>query len=223
MDGRQVYDGTVSAGTWLLVPPGSVPEAEVRSALEVLHLYIPQTFMARLNASQSGMSLRTVAARCAQLIRDPHIAPLLRSLRAGQGPLAEGQCATIAARLVHDYGRRVAQHVGREQLAPWQLTRIEELIIAEACAGLRAEDVSAELGLSRSHLSRAYRKATGTTLRDAILQHRIDAARHMLVATPKAITDIALDTGFASASHMATCFRTRLGQSPTALRKAVQR
>ncbi|MEM9009997.1 MAG: AraC family transcriptional regulator [Pseudomonadota bacterium] len=227
LDTDPIYDGAVGANSWLVVPPGRKPLAEVRGDWNVLHLYIPTEFLRRIASDLPNASMRAMAERCARLIHDREVAPLLQRITAettaGGAPspvLLEGLCAQLAATLVHEFGgSNTAARALRECLAPWQRRRAEELIAREAVSGLTAGELAAALDLSRSHFSRAFRRETGMTVRDAILERRLDEAWRRVTQSDDPITQIAHECGFASASHLAARFRQRFGKSPVEARR----
>lgn len=85
------------------------------------------------------------------------------------------------------------------------------------------EELAAEIGLSKFHFHRVFRRETGVTPHDYILAIRLDHAAHMIVMYPQAsLTDIAFETGFSSPSVFSRAFKARFGQSPLAYRKQMQ-
>lgn len=85
---------------------------------------------------------------------------------------------------------------------------------------LSLEDVARESGTSVFHLSRVFRRQTGTTLHAYQAHLRLTAALEA-VADPEAdLTEVALDLGYSSHSHFTAAFRKAFGVTPSAVRQA---
>ncbi len=68
------------------------------------------------------------------------------------------------------------------------------------------------------HLLIAFRHSFGTTPAQYVIAQRIRRAQWLLLHTSYDVTRIAMDTGFASHSHLTSAFRSRLGYTPTDFR-----
>ena len=80
-------------------------------------------------------------------------------------------------------------------------------------------EVAARFYISPYYLSRLFRRVTGQSIVDYINNRRIDAARRLLENTELSISDIAEQTGFASAAHFRRVFREVMDISPLQYRK----
>ncbi|MFT3706927.1 MAG: AraC family transcriptional regulator [Archangium sp.] len=82
---------------------------------------------------------------------------------------------------------------------------------------------SAEFGISRFQLVRAFKQAFGLTPEDFRRQLRLERARTLLTEPQShALSDIAASAGFSDQSHMTREFRRMLGLSPGAYRRALK-
>ncbi len=70
--------------------------------------------------------------------------------------------------------------------------------------------------LSPRQLSRLFREALGQTPMAFYRDLRLSLSRNLLRNSALSITEIALATGFSSAAHFATAFRSRYGTAPSA-------
>jgi AraC-like DNA-binding protein len=73
--------------------------------------------------------------------------------------------------------------------------------------------------LSPFHLCHVFREGTGTSLYDYVVQERLAQALDGVLDSDDSLTNIALDTGFASHSHFTARFRAFFGCTPAALRR----
>ncbi|MDD5707671.1 MAG: AraC family transcriptional regulator [Kiritimatiellae bacterium] len=83
--------------------------------------------------------------------------------------------------------------------------------------------IAREMGISRSHLSRAFAREVGYTPADYLRRLRCAKAKELLLATALPVTRIALDLGFSSSQRFAEIFKTYTGMSPTACRQRAVR
>lgn len=85
---------------------------------------------------------------------------------------------------------------------------------------VRLETLAAEIGCSPWHLSKAFPAVTGETLSRFLGRVRAhDALRHVLDGAPD-LSRVALETGFATHSHLTAAFRREFGMPPSAIRDA---
>jgi AraC-like DNA-binding protein/mannose-6-phosphate isomerase-like protein (cupin superfamily) len=84
---------------------------------------------------------------------------------------------------------------------------------------MREEVVAGTCYMSTSHFRAVFKKETGMTVRDFIIQTRLVAAAHLLKNTDSSIMDIAAESGFGQVSCFNRSFLKAFGQTPTAFRK----
>lgn len=73
-------------------------------------------------------------------------------------------------------------------------------------------------GLSRFHFCRVFKRATGLPVHGYVIEQRLAHARAMLEGTKQPISQIALEAGFASQSHLNAAFKRRFNTTPRAWR-----
>lgn len=74
-------------------------------------------------------------------------------------------------------------------------------------------------GLSRSHLSRIFKRVTGLSLKRYITRVRLEAAKGFLRTAEMKIQEVARSVGYWDASHFDRVFRKWEGQTPSAYRR----
>lgn len=77
------------------------------------------------------------------------------------------------------------------------------------------------MGASVAHIQRTFRAETGATIVTYVQDRRLNAAAGLLRASDLSVTEIALTTGFGSASYFARLFARRYGIPPARYRAAV--
>lgn len=86
---------------------------------------------------------------------------------------------------------------------------------------LTLEQAARALGVSPSHLSRAFHAAAGTPFAKARQRLRVSAALDRLADGERDLARLAADLGFSDHAHMTRVVRRELGTTPSALRRAL--
>ena len=84
---------------------------------------------------------------------------------------------------------------------------------------ISTEDIARQLYLSRPHLSQKFRKETGLTLSDFILQQKTREAKRLLRYTDKTSAAIGFYLGFSSQGHFSRVFQKYAGCRPKEYRE----
>jgi len=104
-------------------------------------------------------------------------------------------------------------------LAAWQERRAKELISANLEGNLSTGDLARECSLSAGHFARAFRRSTGLSPHQWLLQCRIDKAHGLLCDGRLSLAEIASACGFADQSHFTKAYARQRGISPGAWRR----
>ncbi|MDN3526305.1 GlxA family transcriptional regulator [Halomonas sabkhae] len=129
----------------------------------------------------------------------------------------------VREQLVHDQGRLPAsrqRHIARpaNDVDPG-LHRAIVLMETHLEAPLGIQALADELGLSWRRLERLFARHLGQTPLHFYQERRLAHAHQLLIDTRHGIMDIALASGFASASSFTRAFRRRYGLTPSQLRR----
>jgi AraC family transcriptional regulator len=81
------------------------------------------------------------------------------------------------------------------------------------------QDIAAEIGISASHFSRAFRASVGLPPHQWLLRQRISAAKQLMSVRGLSLAEIAIAAGFANQSHFTRVFSTLVGVSPNLWRR----
>jgi AraC family transcriptional regulator len=113
----------------------------------------------------------------------------------------------------------IARHGHTAQRAPAWLRAVRELVAARFAENLTLHDLGTHFDVHPAHLARAFRQHYGCTLGDFVRDQRVEEAKRRITAGA-ALSEVALDCGFADQSHLARTFRRITGQTPSEFRRA---
>jgi AraC-like DNA-binding protein len=93
-------------------------------------------------------------------------------------------------------------------------------LACEAVEGrrLNVTEIAERCSVSRRHLMREWKAATGTTLHGYIAELRLERAKALLKSTSLKLKEVSAELGFADPSHFAADFKRHVGCSPSRYR-----
>ena len=100
---------------------------------------------------------------------------------------------------------------------PW-LARTRDFLHAHAADSPSMKEIAHAAGRHEIHLAREFRRHFGMSVGSYLRKLRTERAAHLLQHTRSNITDVALDCGFASHSHLCRVFKAHFGISPSRYR-----
>lgn len=164
--------------------------------------------------------LRLGAAEQAQV--QSWIYSIMQEMREKQyGYEAMVQC--ITAEFLTFIIRRMSMETHTEHISAAKNTRMLEVadyLAAHSNQKLTLDEIAERFYISKYHLCRTFKEATGFTLAEYINTSRVMQARELLLTTNNSITDIAEETGFESSTHFGKVFKQYMGTPPLAYRKS---
>jgi AraC family transcriptional regulator len=92
-------------------------------------------------------------------------------------------------------------------LSGFKLRRVKEYIDANLEDDLSLAELAEVADLSQFHFARAFRKSTGKTPQQFLMEQRIERAKILLTDENLPLVEISLRTGFKNQSHFTTLFR----------------
>jgi AraC family transcriptional regulator len=121
---------------------------------------------------------------------------------------ADSLIQTLILHLLKNYSTAGAiQESSGGGLSGYKLRRVREFINANLEEDLSLAEIAAVADLSQFHFARAFRKSTGLTPQQYLMQQRIERAKQLLAKDDLPIVEISLRTGFKNQSHFTTLFR----------------
>jgi AraC-like DNA-binding protein len=110
--------------------------------------------------------------------------------------------------------------ITRGGLAPWQLRRVTAHIDSQLNGSLTLRDLATIAGVSVYHFARAFRESLGETPHAYIMRRRVERAQGQMLTSDITLIRVAHNCGFADQSHFNKVFRSLVGESPGAWRRA---
>lgn len=206
--GRYERQGTRLHGQFCVVPAGSSTRWTLTAPATSLLLRLNPSLMWD---TAEHMRLDPELAPAIH-IRDPQIERIGWIMQAeeqdghpGGRIFADSLASALAARLLalQTLGSRRPAAAPVRALPAWQLRAVQDYIEAKLDRDLTLAELATVAGFSVSHFKELFRQATGMPVHRFVLARRVDRARQLLQAGKLTNTEIALEAGFAHASHMA--------------------
>ena len=135
--------------------------------------------------------------------------------------MMRGKCGT-KPRLVLNTEKKLVERESTRPLAPATalVERALSFIADHASRNIKAGDVAAALGVSRSLLDKRFKELRGETLAHAIVDGRLGEVKRLLADTGLSIRAITSTCGFANPNHLKNLFRRKFGISMREWRNA---
>ena len=120
--------------------------------------------------------------------------------------------------MVLDFCDRVRILQGGGHPSPLVL-KVHAYILQHLSEPVTTEDIADALFMSRSYVSRCFRKEAGVTLQQYIRDKKIEEAKRLLLYTDKPVTSISVYLGYSSPGHFSRVFRESTGKTPMEYRE----
>ena len=122
----------------------------------------------------------------------------------------------------HGDHQRMGAHV-RYRLFNPKLAEVVRLMEEALGESLNLQAITQQVGLSARQVERLFRHYIGMPPRQFHLQLRLRRSRTLLLETPQAVRDIALECGFVSTSHFCNAYKRTFGRTPSGERQKAGR
>ena len=126
--------------------------------------------------------------------------------------------AAEARRGVSRSGNRRARIRGG--LAPWRARRLVAHIDARLGGRVAVAELARLAGVSNGHFVRAFKQTFGVSPRTFLRRRRIELAQGIMLRTDLTLSEIALRCGLFDQPHLSKMFRSVVGETPSAWRRA---
>jgi len=226
LDERCVHRGCYPARTTSICNHLERPKANLISPFDMLFFSVPQAALDEIADDQGVPRIDNLS--CERSVLDETMWHLGQAvLPALERPHEIGSLyAEHMLRATNTYfarafgGMQVRPHPARGALAPWQLRKAIDLMMADLGADVSLAELAAASGLSLSYFTRAFRRSTGEPPHRWLLRQRVERAKRLMRETRMTLAEVAIDSGFADQSHFTRVFGTFAGTSPSAWRRS---
>jgi AraC family transcriptional regulator len=106
-----------------------------------------------------------------------------------------------------------------QRLTHQQMRRVRDFVQDHLSQDLSLEALAEQTGFSAYHFARLFRQTTGESPHQFVLHQRIERAQRLLKEKDLPLVHVALESGFASQSHLTQVFKRYLGLTPRAYRQ----
>jgi AraC-like DNA-binding protein len=227
--GKCVTKPNIRAGGTYLYDMKNDPRFVIDKPFHSVHFYVPALALDGIAEQFGTRRVGQLDCQFGTGFRDEavhHIgAALLQGLRrpAEVSQLfVDHMMLALTAHVAQAYGGlRNAEPVPRG-LAPWQVRHACEKLQSDLSGKFALQEIAAELGLSVSHFSRAFRASAGLPPHQWLLRQRVSAAKQLMTVRGLTLAEIAISVGFANQSHFTRVFSALVGVSPGAWRREMQ-
>lgn len=138
----------------------------------------------------------------------------------GSGLFADSIANMLAVQLLRDFSSDSAHPTKKyvNGLTNKKLVRVLDLIESDLSENLSLAVLANAAGLSEYHFLRMFKKSTGVTPHQYVINQRIERAKELLKKTDMTITEIAYLLGFSTPAHFTHHFKRKTGVTPSKLR-----
>lgn len=135
----------------------------------------------------------------------------------GGNPCAVEKLPTAVRSLYQEAAKRLPE---AEPSLPEEsaVQKVQKFIRAHLGDNLTRETLASAVFLNPDYLGRLFKRETGCSLNDYIVQERIEEAKRLLAQTPCSIGEIAIQIGYSNFSYFSKLFKNEVGCSPNEYR-----
>lgn len=227
LSGEQEKQRVVPGGMFVL-PPDMDFGVSLLAPLETVHLYVRRSLIraAARELCKGDPDKIEFLPRLGE--RDPLIEQMARMacgmMADGQSDFfADGVARLLAAQIVRHHSCAVQAELPRiTGLSARQLEAVHAFIEDHMEDSLSIDDLAETAGLSPIHFARQFKRSTGKSPHQYLIEMRVGRARHLL-AGDLPIAEIAFRCGFSHQEHLTRLFGRQQGTTPAAYRRALRR
>jgi AraC family transcriptional regulator len=216
----------LASGCVQIIPADLPHSLRCHSAIESVHCYLEPSSLSQIayeSVNPDRVELLATLKKSDVLIYQIGLA--LRSNLEADGSssrlYADSMATALSAHLLRHYSTR--NHDFRDYqdgLSKQPLKQAIEYIQAHLGENLSLREIADELGMSQYYFCRLFKRSTGVSPHQYLMQQRVEKAKYLLKQSNLTVTSVALECGFANQSHFAKYFHKCTGLNPKAFRRS---
>ncbi|MGH8779476.1 helix-turn-helix domain-containing protein [Paraburkholderia sp.] len=226
---RQKLPGRFGAPSRLCALPGDHESRWwVRGEMHFMHLYFLPEHFTRRAVQELDREPRELTLADRTYFEDQRIANLCQSLMFERWDDPDGRLRTnetaheVLSLLLQAQGVSRAGAPLKGGLSSATRRRLHDYIDSHLTQSITLGDLADVACLSEYHLARMFRVSFGAPPHAWIARQRLDRARMLLRTTGLPLAQVAVQCGYANASHFSHRFREAFGAAPAGFRQAVR-
>jgi len=91
---------------------------------------------------------------------------------------------------------------------------IKDIIKSKYHGQITIEDISKSVYLSGRHANSLFKKETGKTIFDYVIEYRIEVAKKLLKDSTSKVASVAEEVGYTNTSYFCLAFKKNVGMTP---------
>src|SRR6516225_12254803 len=143
-----------------------------------------------------------------------------RALPTGKGERMISQLSAVGSLTFGLLQSRNQRPRIRGGLPAWRSRRVMAYIDAHLAGRVSVAELARLTGLSNGHFGRAFRQTFGVPPGTFLRRRRVEFAQGMMLRTDLTLSQIALSCGLFDQPHLSKMFRSVVGETPSAWRRA---
>jgi len=225
-DGKCVHRGSYAARSTSVVNHLEKPVANLRSPFDNLIFTIPQSALDEIADDHGVAHVNQLYCKPGGVIDETvwHLGnallPALERPHEIGSIYAEQVMLAANTYFAQTFGGMRPSRDRLGTLAPWQLRRATEAMSSLAEGDVSLKELASQCGLSISYFVRAFKATTGDPPHRWLLRHRVERSKSLLAHTEATLAETAISCGFADQSHYTRVFKSFVGMTPAAWRRA---
>ncbi len=221
------YDGPNPIGSFLLAPAGIPGFWSWKTIDDAVAFCIHPTFLQQTALETDCLNLEKVELLSKPFACDPQIESItllfkheIETNAVGSSLYAESLANVLAVHLLRNYcvfRPKIQTYEGG--LPKYKLKQLLDYINANLDQDIKLANLAQVVGMSQYYFCQLFKQSMGIAPYQYVIQQRVERAKQLLKCREIAITDVALECGFANQSHFTKHFRKLMGITPKAYRE----